>query len=69
MLLTIHPPSSVEIKNEWSYTFTLLICVDGVDKENYLYVVGGGDLWCSARAPAFADVWREGNTVMQRFIY
>ena len=28
------PPSSVKIKNEWSYTFNPLICIHGMDKGN-----------------------------------
>jgi hypothetical protein len=30
----ILPPSSAEIMNKWSYTFTPLICFYGVDRDN-----------------------------------
>jgi len=31
------PPSSAEMKNELSYTFTLLICLYGVDRDNFTF--------------------------------
>jgi hypothetical protein len=32
------PPSSAEVKNEWSYTSTLPTCLHGVDRENFNFV-------------------------------
>ena len=32
-----HSPSNIKVKNEWSYTFTLPICVRGVDKEYFTF--------------------------------
>jgi hypothetical protein len=29
------PPSSAEVKNEWSYTFTSLIYIYGIDRDNF----------------------------------
>jgi hypothetical protein len=34
------PPSSAEVKKEWSYTFTLPICLRGIDKENFAFFYG-----------------------------
>jgi len=31
------PPSSAEIKNEWSYTSTPLICHHGADGDNFAF--------------------------------
>jgi hypothetical protein len=30
------PPSSDDVKNEWSFTYTDLICFRSVDKENFI---------------------------------
>jgi len=38
MKLTTHAPSSVEVKNEWSFTSTPPIHFHGVDRENSLYL-------------------------------
>jgi hypothetical protein len=29
------PPSSAEVKDEWSYTSTPLICLHGMDRDNF----------------------------------
>jgi hypothetical protein len=31
------PPSSVEIKNEWSYTSTPLVCFLGMDRDTFTF--------------------------------
>jgi hypothetical protein len=31
------PPSTVEVKNEWSCTSTPPICLHGVDRENFIF--------------------------------
>jgi hypothetical protein len=33
------PPSSAEVKNEWSYTSTHPICLHGKDKENLTFTM------------------------------
>jgi hypothetical protein len=33
------PPSSAEMKNEFSYMFTLLMCFYGVDRENITFTI------------------------------
>jgi len=32
------PPSSAEVKKEWSYTSTLPKCLRGIDKENFAFL-------------------------------
>jgi hypothetical protein len=34
-MLTTHLPLNVEVKNEWSYTSTPLICLHGVDRVKF----------------------------------
>jgi hypothetical protein len=34
-----HSPSSVEVKNEWSYTSTPIICLHGVDMDNFIFYI------------------------------
>jgi len=29
------PPSSAEVKNEWSYTSAPAMCLNGLDKDNF----------------------------------
>jgi hypothetical protein len=29
------PPSSAKVKNEWSHTTTHLICLNGMDRDNF----------------------------------
>jgi hypothetical protein len=31
------PTSSAEVKNEWSYTSTPLICLHGIDRDNFVF--------------------------------
>jgi hypothetical protein len=33
------PPSSAEVKNEWSYTSTPPICLHCVDRENFAFLI------------------------------
>jgi len=33
------PPSSTEVKNEWSYTSTPPICLHGMDREKFAFIV------------------------------
>jgi hypothetical protein len=33
--VTAHLLSSADVRNEWSYTSTPLICLHGLDRENY----------------------------------
>jgi hypothetical protein len=33
------PPSSVDIKNEWSYTFTTFMCLHGVYRDNFTFTL------------------------------
>jgi len=40
------PPSTVEVKNEWSCTSTPPICLHGVDRENFIF--------CRAHSPTNA---------------
>ena len=33
------PPSSVDIKNEWSYTFTTFMCLRGVYRDDFTFTL------------------------------
>jgi hypothetical protein len=33
------PPSSAVVKNEWSYTFTSPVCLQGMDRENFTFIL------------------------------
>jgi len=33
------PPSSAMFKNEWSYTFTSPVCLHGMDRENFTFIL------------------------------
>jgi hypothetical protein len=33
------PPSSAVVKNEWSYTFTSPVCLHGMDRENFTFIL------------------------------
>jgi hypothetical protein len=35
----LSPPSKAEAKNEWSYTYSPIICLHGVDKDNYNFTL------------------------------
>ena len=38
------PPFCAEVKNDWSYTFSALLCFNDVDSENfYLYLESTGE--------------------------
>jgi hypothetical protein len=41
------PPSSAEVKSEWSYTFILLVCLYGMDGENVILLKRR---WCWIRS-------------------
>jgi hypothetical protein len=32
------PASSAKVKNEWSYTSTPCICLQGIDRDNFMYI-------------------------------
>ena len=36
-LINHSPPSSAEVKNEWSYTSRPSICLHGVDREKFIF--------------------------------
>jgi hypothetical protein len=31
-------PSSTEVTNKWSYAFTALLCLDGIDRDNFAFL-------------------------------
>lgn len=36
MMVKHHSPSSTEVKNGWSYTYTPHLCLHGVDRDSFL---------------------------------
>jgi len=44
MMLTIHPPSSTEVKNEFSYTSVPLLCLHGMFWGHLLHVEAVTDM-------------------------
>jgi len=55
------PPSSAEMKNEWSYTFSPPICLHGIIKDNltfHLYLLPALILysWCMETAVCYVKI-------------